>query len=275
MRKNTYNVLINNANVYKYLIITEPAPLLPLTWDLNLHNKYFKKIFTWNDNIVDDKKYFKFYYPNSKINITKLNFDLNKKNKLCVIIARNKYNNHKLALYTERIKAIRWFERNHPEDFDLYGVGWDKRYISTKFVSRLNKYNFITKNNFFKTKFSSYKGSIASKIDILRFYKFSICYENVRNQTGYITEKIFDCFLAGTVPVYLGAQNINDYIPEETFINKENFNTYEELYSYLNGMSESEYTNYLIAIKDFLESKKSYPFTAEYFAMNIINNINY
>ena len=273
LRKKTYNIILDNPNVDKYLIITEPEPLLPISWDLDLHSRYFTKIFTWNDDFVDNQKYFKFYYPNAKINSAKLHFDLNQKRKLCVVVAGNKHNNHKLALYAERVKAIRWFERNHPEDFDLFGIGWDKRYISTRFIRRFNKYNLITKNNFFKKKFSSYKGSIESKIDVLRLYKFSICYENLKNLSGYITEKIFDCFLAGTIPVYLGARNIKDYVPEKTFIDKENFKTYEELYRYLNGMSVSEYSNYLIGIKDFIESKKSYPFTAEYFAKIIIKNI--
>ena len=28
-------------------------------------------------------------------------------------------------LYSERIKTIRWFERNAPNDFDLYGKKWN------------------------------------------------------------------------------------------------------------------------------------------------------
>jgi hypothetical protein len=38
--------------------------------------------------------------------------------------------NHPLELYSKRVEAIKWFEKNHPEDFDFYGIGWD-RYVSS------------------------------------------------------------------------------------------------------------------------------------------------
>ena len=88
-------------------------------------------------------------------------------------------------------------------------------------------------------------------------------YENARDIPGYITEKIFDCFFAGCVPVYLGAPNVADYIPSGTFIDKRNFKTYEELYSYIKNMPETEYAGYLDAIKNFVRSDKIYPFSAE------------
>lgn len=41
-------------------------------------------------------------------------------------------------------------------------------------------------------------------------YMFSVAVENGA-YNGYFTEKILDCFLTGTVPIYLGAPNIGDY----------------------------------------------------------------
>ena len=40
----------------------------------------------------------------------------------------------------------------------------------------------------------------------------------MRNVNGYVTEKIFDAFKAGCVPVYWGAENITKYVPAECFI---------------------------------------------------------
>ena len=34
---------------------------------------------------------------------------------------------------------------------------------------------------------------------------------------GYITEKIFDSFFAGVVPIYWGAENITDYVPKSLY----------------------------------------------------------
>jgi hypothetical protein len=119
--------------------------------------------------------------------------------------------------------------------------------------------------------FSSYAGEIKSKRKILEQYKFSICYENMRDVPGYITEKIFDCFFAGCVPIYLGASNASDFIPENTFIDKRKFSDYSELFYYLKQLSEDNYLNYLHAIEDYVTSEKILPFGAEYFTNLIIN----
>lgn len=52
----------------------------------------------------------------------------------------------------------------------------------------------------------------ATKLDILRRYRFNLAYENCIDR-DYVTEKWFDCLLAGCVPVYLGAPNIADFAP--------------------------------------------------------------
>jgi len=48
-------------------------------------------------------------------------------------------------------------------------------------------------------------------------FRYSVAVENSRHD-HYWTEKIADCFLAGTVPIYWGAPNIRDYFPEEAMI---------------------------------------------------------
>jgi len=243
-----------------YLLIFESEVIRPDNWNIENH-KYFKKIFTWSDDLVDNIKYFKINFS-SKIP-TDLDFGLSKKNKLCTMIIAHKFKSHPLELYTERVKAIRWFERNHPEDFDLYGIGWDK-YCFKGTLSRLNRFEVLTK--LLKPKYPSYKGSVKSKKEIYEKYKFAICYENARNIPGYITEKIFDCFFAGCVPIYWGAPNITMHIPANTFIDKRNFKTYDRLYNYLKNMPDREYIDYLDAIKNFIKSDKIYPFSAECFA---------
>jgi hypothetical protein len=108
------------------------------------------------------------------------------------------------------------------------------------------------------------------KSTILKQYKFSICYENARDIPGYITEKIFDCFFSGCVPVYWGAPNITDYIPEGTFIDRRKFHSYPALFEYLNSMSPAEYREYLQSIESFIHGPDIYPFSAENFADTIL-----
>jgi len=253
------SIFLNKNN---FLLIWESELIRPDNW-IKENHKYFKKIFTWNDQWVDGKRYIKFHWPN-KIP-ENLDFDIIKKNKLCTMIAGNKTMKHSLELYTERVNAIRWFEQHHPGEFDLYGIGWDKYVFSgSKIIRGLNRIKPLTR--LLAPKYPSYKGSIESKAQILKDYKFVICYENAKEIPGYITEKIFDCFFAGCVPIYWGAPNIADFIPTSTFIDKENFKSYEELYKYIKTMSISEYQEYLTAIEKFVKSDAMYLFSAENFA---------
>ena len=265
--KNVRRLLKYHNGIEKFLVIFESEVISSVSWNRNLHRK-FKKIFTWNDEFVDNKRYVKYYWPNE---IPKnLDVDLNKKNKLCTMIIGHKFKSHPLELYTERIKAIRWFEQNHPEDFDLYGIGWDKHYFKDA-LSMLNRFEVLTK--LLKPKYPSYKGAVKSKREVLRKYKFAICYENARDIPGYITEKIFDCFFAGCVPVYWGAPNVTEHVPRDTFIDRRNFVSYDELYSYLKNMPDERYLEYLDAIKSFVTSDRIYPFSAQCFVDTLISEI--
>lgn len=56
----------------------------------------------------------------------------------------------------------------------------------------------------------------ADKWDVLAPYKYHIAIENSSSRY-YWTEKLSDCFLAGTYPIYYGCTNAADYFPTESF----------------------------------------------------------
>ena len=107
----------------------------------------------------------------------------------------------------------------------------------------------------------------------MKQYKFSICYENARDIPGYITEKIFDGFFAGCIPVYLGAPNITDYIPAGTFIDRRLFPSYEHLYYYMRFMEDDKYYSIIDNINRFLKGAAIYQFSSECFARTIIRQV--
>jgi hypothetical protein len=265
-------VLPKNENISKsYLLLFESELIRPDNWDKNKH-KSFNKIFTWNDKIIDNEKYFKINFSHLfPININKC---LSKKTKLCTLIAGNKEVEHPLELYSKRIEAIKWFEENHLNDFDFYGMGWNKYIPKNRYLRFIvNKFNLSYFLNFLSPNYISYKGKIESKKRILEKYKFAICYENAKNIDGYITEKIFDCFFAGCIPIYWGANNITEHIPKECFIDKRNFLSYEELYIFINNISDKKYNEYLNNIEKYLFNEISYEYTVEHFANTIVNTI--
>jgi len=248
-----------------YLIIFESEVIKPDSWDLDKH-RFFNKIFTWSDELVDNEKYFKINFshliPDS---ITK---DISKKKKLCTLIAGNKRVSHSLELYSERVRAIQWFEKHHLDDFDFYGVGWDEPSFENKYLNLLLKKTKLSK--LLKPKYPSYGGRVLSKGEVLKNYRFAICYENARDISGYITEKIFDCFFASCVPIYWGADNVTAHIPPECFIDRRKFTSYEALYDFISTMSDVDYLNYLHHIEGYLRSERVKPFSASYFAETIV-----
>jgi len=273
-----------NHNVELYLVLFESSLIKPYNWKKENH-KYFKKVFTWNDDWVDGKKYIKYYWPNKIPDSFKVNNFNNKK--LSTMIAGNKmvYHDNK-ELYSERIKTIRWFEQYQPEKFDLFGLGWETGtlkhpYTFVNKISITNKvYNRIKKNDHLNKLlsplsdyFPSYKGKVLSKREIYSNYKFAFCYENAKDIPGYITEKIFDCFFAGCVPIYWGAPNVTDYIPPGTFIDRRKFKTMSDLFKFIDRMPDSIYMNYLEEISKFLYSKEIHLFSAKYFSEIIFTNI--
>jgi hypothetical protein len=58
---------------------------------------------------------------------------------------------------------------------------------------------------------------LSDKWEGLAPYRYSLAIENT-TAPHYWTEKIVDCFLAFTVPVYFGATNIGDYFPDGSYI---------------------------------------------------------
>ncbi|MGA2748613.1 MAG: glycosyltransferase family 10 [Verrucomicrobiota bacterium] len=267
-----YRALRRMAGKKLYLFLSEnPANRPDNYWRWN--HRAFEKVFTWNPTWVDGKKYIKFWLP---VKIPP-NFAIRRaeKTKFCVTVVSQKYSGHPNELYSERVRAIRWFEREHRAEFDLFGTNWDRRYFSGK-LSRLNLLlqRFYSKHpNAGKSlRFPSYRGAVQSKNAAMRAYKFAIAYENA-SFPGYVTEKIFDAFFAGCVPIYAGAPDVTDYIPPETFIDKRSFPDYAALYRFLAAMTDREYQERLDAIEAFVRGHRIRLFGPENYTDLVLRNI--
>lgn len=87
---------------------------------------------------------------------------------------------------------------------------------------------------------------IPTKLHTISRYKFTLAFENAIGE-DYVTEKFFDPLRAGSVPVYLGAPNIEDFAPgDRCFINAAHFPHPKALADYLYqvGTSEHDYGSY-------------------------------
>jgi glycosyltransferase involved in cell wall biosynthesis len=145
---------------------------------------------------------------NKYINLYNENlFSIYKKNKLVSFITSNKTFNdwHKF-----RIKCVNHLINNQCK-FSLYGVGFNE---------------------------------IIGKIDGLKDYAFSIAIEN-GDYKNYFTEKILDCFLTGTIPIYKGCPNINDFFDINGIITFEDEN---DLQNIVDNLTMDDYKSRLDSI---------------------------
>ena len=83
-----------------------------------------------------------------------------------------------------------------------------------KFINELSKYKKVDMAGKINNNIG---GAVANKIEFLKSYKFSIAMENTEGN-GYISEKIVESFLAGTIPIYYGDYMIDEYINPKSFI---------------------------------------------------------
>lgn len=58
---------------------------------------------------------------------------------------------------------------------------------------------------------------IQDKFEVLSKSKYAIAYENFQSDY-YWTEKISDCFLSYTMPLYFGCNKIDDFFPKDSYI---------------------------------------------------------
>lgn len=93
---------------------------------------------------------------------------------------------------------------------------------------------------------------IPTKLDGLRDYKFSIAIENDKIDY-YFTEKLIDCFVTGTIPIYWGCPSIGDFFDINGILT---FNTIEELENIINNLGDEYEKRFDSVIKNYELSKK-------------------
>ena len=100
------------------------------------------------------------------------------------------------------------------------------------------------------------KYRIDTKIPLFVDSMFHISIENSK-YANYFTEKIIDCFMSKTIPIYWGCPNISEYFNPDGIIT---FETPEELTTILRTISPTWYQDRLPVILENYERSKEYAF---------------
>ena len=94
----------------------------------------------------------------------------------------------------------------------------------------------------------------------LKDYAFSINIENMIHD-NYFSEKIIDCFLCGTMPIYFGARKIDNFFNPKGILK---FDNEEELGYIMNNISFDFYQDRVEAIKENYEIAKNHTDSINY-----------
>ena len=124
-------------------------------------------------------------------------------------------------------------------EIDLYGRNWDRmpmRVGKVRTPAVLRRIwgrawqvgQRLRPDPLYAAAASATKGAALSKSATIAQYRFALCFENsILN--GWMTEKLFDCFFSGTIPVYWGAPDVLASVPGDCFIDMRQFKDFADL----------------------------------------------
>ncbi|MCX6701639.1 MAG: glycosyltransferase family 10 [Candidatus Zambryskibacteria bacterium] len=256
-----YEEAVNAGLIDKLIFfIWESNTVCPLNFSPKILNK-FNKVMSWDDDLLKKSKFIRYCMPMENPDFTHSFIPFNQK-KLLTMISFNKFSSEQNELYSARRNDALYFDTNYPNDFDLYGKRWNVP------ITRLQRLlPFLVK------KYTTYRGHVKNKLETLSKYKFNLCYENDAGAKGWVTEKIFDSLLAGIVPIYWGASNIEEYVDSDVFIDRRKFKKISDLADFITKMTEEEYNKYISAAERYKKSDKYAKFLPESFCDTMIKTL--
>jgi hypothetical protein len=163
--------------------------------DTFIHNDVSQNSITSENNTpVIPTVYFRInYYLNNPVKLPSTQFS---SKHLCLFVSRNRLNENKANLWDSM--------RLHYGD-EIHHIS---QYYKIETVSCYSSIELL---------------------GIFSRYKFIVVMENT-HQEGYITEKIFNVFQAGAIPIYDGAPDINNFIEQGSFLSYGDDNLLEKIH---------------------------------------------
>jgi hypothetical protein len=221
-----------------------------------------------------DLSFTKFHIPYTYDSVVPHLWANEERSLLCMVNANRLCRRTWQELYTERLRAVAYFAQF--DEIDLYGFDWDQPpylvgetwipgTLRRMYRAAQLRFPVLGRHRYSSAVKKTWRGETNKKYDMQSRYTFTICYENMMLD-GWLNENIFDCLRVGTIPIFLGPPDILDYVPEECFIDKRQFETYADLRAYLHSLSRADIRRYKEHGREFLASDRFKPFTRGAFA---------
>ncbi len=241
-----YGLKKNNS----LLIRTEPTIVLPRNnWQST--QKLFGQVLTLGGDpgAGDDSLPWPQVWPEMKDTFLE---DRNARQDKIVSISGNKLNFISGELYSLRRRCIQQLP-----DLVFFGKGWDDTFL-IKLETALKSFLFalisrrlpkLSALDSWFSRYSKWGGEVEDKRQVMSNYKYALVIENSQE---YMSEKLFDAFFAGCIPIYVGPKVANYGIPEELVIQAEpNLKSIQLAYE---RAKRADYDVWFRRVKSYLDS---------------------
>jgi hypothetical protein len=156
------------------------------------------------------------------------------------MILANRSNNEIYEINGVKLQRLDYLRRKFAiflDNLTVHGSGWDE----------IEHHKYI--------KVENVQNRMVDNTNIFDFYKkfnFALIVENC-DAENYVSEKIYDAWVAGCIPVYYGNNDKID-LPRDCYIDIKDFNNIEEVNLYINKMQKEHIDIYYDNISENIVS---------------------
>jgi hypothetical protein len=200
-------------NKFSILFRSEPICVLPAAYKLETIALYSSIISFGKSEVMNVGMHWPQFSPGQD----RLGWEIHDRLPRAALINANKLNLSSSELYSLRRASIKKIK-----GIDLFGENWNSSFMDRIKVLVIEVLKNPVKHLLSAPSHSRYwftnwpeTPSPANKISVMQRYKFALVIEN---ELSYMSEKLFDAFFAGCIPIYVGPE-VTDYkVPRELVI---------------------------------------------------------
>jgi hypothetical protein len=235
-------------NKFSILYRSEPLCVLPVAYKPETSTLYSSIISFGKSETMNDGMHWPQYFPAEE----QLGWGIHDRLPRAALINANKLNLSSSELYSLRRESVKKIE-----GIDLFGENWNSNFKDRIKVLVIEVMKDPIRHLVATPSHSRYwftnwpeTASPADKISIMQRYKFALVIEN---ELSYMSEKLFDAFFAGCIPIYVGPEVADYKVPKELVIQCKP--TLKSLAEGFEIAMQTNFENYQEKLKDWLQSE--------------------
>lgn len=235
-------------NRFSILYRSEPFCVLPVAYKPETIALYSSIISFGKSELLNNGMHWPQYFPGEE----QPEWGIHDRLPRAALINANKLNLRSSELYSLRRESIKKIE-----GIDLFGENWNSNFkdrIKALVIEVMKDpiRHLVATSSHSRYWFANWPetASPADKISVMQRYKFALVIEN---EMSYMSEKLFDAFFAGCLPIYVGPE-VTDYkVPKELVIQCKP--TVTSLIEGLEIAMKTNFENYQEKLKNWLLSE--------------------